>query len=61
MKPLIAQVYKAHGCGLLVDRNSILGGNMSGDLTGDVVKTLDAKVTTITFERASLPTQTAQR
>lgn len=54
-QPVIAQVYGAHGCGLLVDRGSILGGNMSGDLTADVVKGLDARLTTITFDRASLP------
>jgi Skp family chaperone for outer membrane proteins len=58
-QPVIAAVYKAHACGLLVDRNSVLGGNMSGDLTPDVVKGLDAKITTITFERAALPAQTA--
>ena len=58
-QPVIAQVYKAHSCGLLVDRNSVLGGNMTGDLTGDVVKGLDAKITTITFDRAVLPAQTA--
>jgi Skp family chaperone for outer membrane proteins len=49
-QPVIAQVYKAHGCGLLVDRNVVLGGNMSGDITADVVKGLDAKVQTIAFD-----------
>lgn len=58
-QPVITAAYKAHGCGLLVDRNSILGGNMSGDITPDVVAGLDAKITAITFERASLPPQTA--
>jgi hypothetical protein len=51
---LIAQAYGAHGCGLLIDRNSVLGGNKSGDLTGAVVQGLDARITTITFERESL-------
>ena len=58
-QPVIAAVYRSHGCGLLVDRTSILGGNMAGDLTVDVVKGLDAKVTTISFERATLPPQPA--
>ena len=53
--PIIEQVYKAHGCGLLFDRASVLGGNMSGDLTADVVKGLDGRITTITFERETLP------
>ncbi|MEP9360976.1 OmpH family outer membrane protein [Sphingomonas sp. KR3-1] len=54
-QPVIAQVYKAHGCGLLVDRNSVLGGNLANDLTADVVKGLDAKLTTISFNRETLP------
>jgi Skp family chaperone for outer membrane proteins len=60
-QPLIAEVYKAHKCGLLVDRNVVLGGNLAGDLTTDVVKALDAKITTITFDRETLPPQTAGR
>jgi Skp family chaperone for outer membrane proteins len=52
---VIAQVYKAHNCGLLFDRGSVLGGNMGGDLTADVVKGLDIKISTITFDRESLP------
>ncbi len=58
-QPVIAQVYKAKGCGLLVDRNSVLGGNLANDLTADVVKGLDAKIQTITFERETLPPQAA--
>jgi Skp family chaperone for outer membrane proteins len=58
-QPLIAAAYKAHNCGLLVDRNAVLGGNMSGDLTSDVVHALDAKMTTITFDREILPDQPA--
>ena len=55
MQPVLATAYKAHGCGLLLDRNTVLGGNMSDDLTSDVVKGLDAKVATMTFDRESLP------
>ncbi len=47
---VIATVYKAHGCGLLLDRNAVLGGNMSGDLTAEVVKALDAKITSFAFD-----------
>lgn len=56
---VIAQVYTAKSCGLLVDRNSVLGGNMANDLTADVVKGLDAKITTISFNREALPAQSA--
>jgi Skp family chaperone for outer membrane proteins len=62
-QPVLAKVYKAKGCGLLVDRNSVLGGNMTNDLTPDVVKGLDATITTINFNREILPAgaQTAAR
>jgi Skp family chaperone for outer membrane proteins len=58
-QPVIAAAYKARGCGLLFDRNVVLGGNMSVDLTPAVVQGLDAKITTITFEREILPPQAA--
>jgi Skp family chaperone for outer membrane proteins len=58
-QPVIAQVYTQKKCGLLFDRNSALGGNFTNDLTADVVKTLDTKVQTITFERERLPQQPA--
>ncbi|AHE53248.1 OmpH family outer membrane protein [Sphingomonas sanxanigenens] len=54
-QPVIAQVYGQKKCGLLFDRNTALGGNFTNDLTADVVRTLDAKVTTISFERERLP------
>ncbi len=54
LRPVIAQVYGARSCGLLIDRNSILGGNMAGDLTAAVVQGLDAKITTISFDREAL-------
>ena len=59
-QPAIAQVYAAKSCGLLLDRNSALGGNFANDLTADVVQGLDARLSTITFERERLPQATAQ-
>lgn len=47
---VISAVYRAHSCGLLLDRNAVLGGNMSGDLTAEVVKALDAKITSFSFD-----------
>jgi len=58
-QPVIAAAYKARGCGLLFDRNAVLGGNLAGDLTPAVVQGLDARITTITFEREVLPPQAA--
>ncbi|WCM25945.1 OmpH family outer membrane protein [Sphingomonas sp. QA11] len=60
-QPVIAQVYTQRKCGLLVDRNSVLGGNLANDLTADVVRGLDAKVTTISFNRETLPVQPAAK
>jgi Skp family chaperone for outer membrane proteins len=60
-QPVIASVYKSRGCGLLLDRNAVLGGNMSNDLTAAVVQGLDASVTTISFERENLPANGGQR
>lgn len=54
-QPVIAQVYGQHKCGLLLDRTSVLGGNFGNDLTGEVVRGIDAKIATISFEREALP------
>jgi len=59
-QPAIAQVYAAKACGLLLDRNSALGGNFANDLTAEVVQALDARLSTITFERERLPQAAAQ-
>lgn len=58
-QPVIADVYKKHNCGLLVDRNSVLGGNFANDLTAEVVTGLDARIQTISFERENLPATAA--
>ncbi len=58
-QPVIAQAYKARQCGLLLDRSAILGGNMDGDLTAEVVQGLDAKLSTISFDLEPLPAPAA--
>jgi Skp family chaperone for outer membrane proteins len=54
-QPIITEVYHTKNCGVLLDRNSVLGGNMANDLTPQVVQGLDAKVTTISFNLEQLP------
>lgn len=54
-QPVIKDVYQARKCGLLFDRNAALGGNFTNDITADVVRALDAKVSTISFDREHLP------
>jgi Skp family chaperone for outer membrane proteins len=60
-QPIVQDVYKTKGCGLLLNRDAVLGGNMANDLTADVIKGLDAKMSTITFEREHLPAGAASR
>jgi Skp family chaperone for outer membrane proteins len=54
-QPLIAQVYARHNCGLLLDRNVVLGGNMANDLTAEVVQALDSKLTTVPVSIEAAP------
>ncbi|GGA31947.1 OmpH family outer membrane protein [Dyella nitratireducens] len=54
-QPVITDVYRSKSCGLLLDRNAVLGGNMANDLTPAVVQGLDSKVTTISFNLEQLP------
>jgi Skp family chaperone for outer membrane proteins len=50
-QPIINQAYRSHDCSVLLDRDAVLLGNTGNDITADVTRGLDAKVTTITFER----------
>lgn len=49
-QPILGSAFKANKCGLLLNRDAVLGGNTSNDLTTSVVRGLDAKVTTIQFD-----------
>jgi Skp family chaperone for outer membrane proteins len=55
VQPLVLAAYQAKGCGLLLSRDAVLGGNLANDLTPTVIQGLDAKISTITFEREHLP------
>lgn len=54
LQPVIAAVYTQKACGLLLDRNTVLGGNMGNDLTQAVVAGLDARLTSLTIQREDL-------
>lgn len=58
-QPIVAASYTKHKCGLLLNRDSVLGGNTTNDLTSDVVQGLDAKLTTISFNLEPLPAKGA--
>jgi Skp family chaperone for outer membrane proteins len=55
--PLLSGIYKQHRCGLLLDRDTVLGGNMDNDLTPGVIQALNKKMSTISFSLAPLPKQ----
>lgn len=57
LDPLVAVIYKKHSCGILLDRDSVLGGNPQNDLTSEAVSALDKKMSTISFNLAPLPQQ----
>ena len=54
-QPFITQALTTHGCGLLIAREAILGGNLTNDLTTEILAAMDAKATpiSITLEPAS--------
>lgn len=58
-QPVITSVYNSKHCGLLIDRNVVMGGNMANDLTPGVVQGLDAKITTMSFNLETLPANEA--
>jgi Skp family chaperone for outer membrane proteins len=60
-QPLVADAYKSHHCGLLLNRDAVLSGNTTNDLTAEVVQGLDRKITTITFNLEQLPAGAGNR
>ena len=58
-QPIAADAYKSHHCGLLLNRDAVMGGNMDNDLTGEVIQGLDRKISTIDFNLEPLPTNKA--
>ncbi len=59
MSPLLQQVYGQRGCGLLLDRNAVFASNPTMDVTPDVVRLLDVKITQFPFDREHLDQQAA--
>jgi Skp family chaperone for outer membrane proteins len=59
-QPIVASSYASHHCGLLLNRDVVLGGNTSNDLTGDVVRGLDGRITTLNFNLEPAPAAPAK-
>jgi len=57
LDPILKQVYAERNCGLMLDRNSLYGANPAMDVTDLVLQKLNAKITTLSFDRKRLDTQ----
>jgi len=56
-EPVVAQVYKTRNCGALISREAMMGANPEMDITLAALQALDARITTISFEREVMPAQ----
>lgn len=57
MEPLVRQVYQQKACAILLQRTAAILANPAMDITQQVVAALDAKITTLTFERERMEAQ----
>jgi outer membrane protein len=55
--PLVAQAYGQHNCSVLLDGQSVMAANTAMNITPEVVRLLDAKITQFPFEREHLDQQ----
>lgn len=55
LQPVVNQVYGQRGCGILIERGSIVAANPAMDITDGVVQGLNARIQTLTFERVRAP------
>jgi outer membrane protein len=51
MTPLVSQAYQVHNCSALFDANVVMAIAPQSDITQDVIRALDAKITQFQFER----------
>jgi outer membrane protein len=52
--PVEAQVYQQRNCSVLLSRQSVIAANPAMDITPVVITTLNARISTLTFERERL-------
>ncbi|HYF22216.1 MAG TPA: OmpH family outer membrane protein [Caulobacteraceae bacterium] len=60
MKPILTTVYQQRKCSVLLDANATLGYSPEMDLTDEVVRQLNTKLASLTFDRKRLDQQAAQ-
>jgi Skp family chaperone for outer membrane proteins len=54
IRPIFADIMKAHGANILLDQSVVLAGGVDLDVTAEVLKALDAKLTTVTVKPVPL-------
>lgn len=55
INPIVQTVYQEHHCSLLLNGDAVMGGNPAMDLSDDVVRQLNTRMSTITFDRETPP------
>lgn len=55
MQPVVSQVYSQRGCGVMLDGQSIVYANPAMNVTDAVITALNARLPTLTFNRATVP------
>lgn len=53
IRPIFADVLKAHGANILLDQSTVLAGGVDLDVTAEIVKALDAKLTAVAVKPVS--------
>ncbi len=53
IRPIFADVMKEHGATILLDQSVVLAGGVDLDVTAEVLKALDAKITSVTVAPVS--------
>ena len=53
--PIVQAVYQQRHCSLLLNADGVMGGNPAMDISDAVVQQLNARMSTITFDRETPP------
>ena len=60
VSPILTQIYQEHGCGILIDRESVFTLNTAMELTDEAITRVNAALPTLTFNRMPVPAEAAQ-
>ncbi len=55
LRPVVNTVYGQRGCGILIERGSVVAANPALDISDLVIQALNARIQTLTFERVRAP------